>query len=68
MMILVILGIGLIVYYMMNSDKSVARYSGGSFGNTNNQQVNPMALLEMRYAKGEIDEETFLKMKATLSN
>ena len=65
MMILVMIGIGFIVYYLMNSNRSVAHNSSDSY---DNRKVNPMALLEMRYAKGEIDEETFLKMKATLSH
>jgi len=58
MMFLVIIGIGVLVYYSMNNNK-VSQPSAAS-------ATRPLELLEMRYAKGEIDEETFLRMKSTL--
>lgn len=58
MMFLVIIGIGVLVYYSMNNNK-VSQPSAAF-------TTRPLELLEMRYAKGEIDEETFLRMKSTL--
>ena len=58
MMFLVIIGIGVLVYYSMNNNK-VSQPSAAP-------ATRPLELLEMRYAKGEIDEETFLRMKSTL--
>lgn len=61
MMILWVIVIGAIVYYVLKGDKA-----GLSIQKSNNGSA--METLDNRYAKGEIDEETYKKMKDNLKS
>lgn len=56
MMILPILVIGIVLYYVFKGSKNLS--------NLNNN--DPAEILKVRYVNGEIDEQTYLKMKETI--
>jgi uncharacterized membrane protein len=55
-MIFVLVLILIVVYFMFKDDKI----------NFNTNQNNPEQKLKERYINGEIDEETYLKMKSVI--
>ncbi|MDF1616086.1 SHOCT domain-containing protein [Petrocella sp. FN5] len=58
MMILIWALIGFGIYYMIREQK------GSGFGN--DVKTSPEEVLKQRYATGEIDEETFIRMMKTI--
>jgi len=60
MMILIWVIIGFGIYYFMKNNT-------GSCCSTNKNKKNPEEILKERFINGEIDEETYLKMKNTLN-
>ena len=60
MMILLWIIIGFAVYYLM-------RNNAGGCCSTKQNKKDPEEILKERFAKGEIDEETYLKMKEALN-
>jgi uncharacterized membrane protein len=58
MMILVLALIGFGIYYMVKEQKGTGFRSDGKTG--------PDETLRQRYATGEIDEETFIRMMKTI--
>jgi len=61
MMILLWIIIGFGVYYLLNSSKS------NKSDCCLTPKKKPEELLKERFVKGEIDEETYIKMKETLN-
>lgn len=61
MMILWVIVIGFVVYYVLKGDKSGIVVQ-------KNDKASAMEVLDNRYAKGEIDEETYKKMKENLKS
>jgi len=57
-MFFVIVLILVVVYYMFKDDNKI---------NFNTHQNNPEQKLKERYINGEIDEETYLKMKSVIN-
>lgn len=57
-MIFVIVLILVVVYYMFKDDEKI---------NFSTNQNNPEQKLKERYINGEIDEETYLKMKSVIN-
>ena len=55
---LVLIGFGL--YYFMKNDTN-------SYCSMNQKKKSPEEILKERFVNGEIDEETYLKMKKTLN-
>jgi putative membrane protein len=57
MMILWLIVIGLLIYYLFNNNSS-----------TVNKVDKPMQILDERFARGEINEDEYSKMKRTLES
>ena len=60
MMILIWIIVGFGIYYFLKNNTS-------SCCSTNKNQKSPEEILKERFVNGEIDEETYLKMKNTLN-
>jgi len=58
MMIFIWVLIGFGIYYMLKEQRGTGFRSGGQSG--------PEEVLKQRYATGEIDEETFVRMMKTI--
>lgn len=63
MMILVWVIVGFGIYYFMKNNTN----DTGSCCSTSKNQKNSEEILKERFVNGEIDEETYLKMKNTLN-
>ena len=60
MMILFLVLIGFGIYYFIKNDTN-------SYYSMNQKKKSPEEILKERFVNGEIDEETYLKMKKTLN-
>lgn len=60
MMILFLVLIGFGIYYFIKNDTN-------SYYSMNQKKKSPEEILKERFVNGEIDEETYLKMKETLN-
>lgn len=57
MMLLAMIGIGVLVYYLINDKTAIGKSTG---------KGSAEALLKERFVNGEIDEKTYLQMKETI--
>ncbi len=72
MMILVLVIVIWVLYYFIRNTNvnNTGNDSGNNHGvccSTHKNKKNPEEILKERFVKGEIDEETYIKMKETLN-